>query len=413
MTVTKTRVVMISAVLPHEGIPHAGGRYLADLVRLVDPATDLLVVVPNNPTTRAAKTRTGTPSRVVVPGATRSSTVLGRAGSRVAAVLDRSFRRVDPGLPSLPLALDLLRDPSLRRAIRAAEVIDLQWSESIRLLPVIRWLNPRARVVGTYHDVQSQLFSRESGTTRRGRLYWRVVSRRARTIERRHVRRLDRVLVFSDKDADLLGSPHNAMVARPPLALGLPPITREESREPIVVFVSHLARPENDDAARWLVGSIWPAVRAAHPNARLRLVGAGASPELTQLVADDPSITADGFVDDLATVYATAQVCVVPLRFGAGVKFKTVEALLHEVPVVATAVGAEGIGSPHHFAALSDDPTDLAAGLIDVLQSPNRSVGRSRDAARWARENYDWPSFTARISEAYGLALRASGDELG
>ena len=47
-------------------------------------------------------------------------------------------------------------------------------------------------------------------------------------------------------------------------------------------------------------------------------------------------MTATGFVEDLTSELAGAHVAVAPLRQGAGVKFKTVEALLHGVPVVAT-----------------------------------------------------------------------------
>ena len=53
----------------------------------------------------------------------------------------------------------------------------------------------------------------------------------------------------------------------------------------------------------------------------------------------DNSVRLAGFVDDLGAEYAAATACLIPVLQGAGVKFKTIEALLHGVPTVTTTVG--------------------------------------------------------------------------
>ena len=58
-----------------------------------------------------------------------------------------------------------------------------------------------------------------------------------------------------------------------------------------------------------------------------------------------------GFVEDLAEEYAASAVALVPVLQGAGVKFKTIEALLHGTPTVTTTVGAEGVGPDELFFA--------------------------------------------------------------
>jgi glycosyltransferase involved in cell wall biosynthesis len=50
-----------------------------------------------------------------------------------------------------------------------------------------------------------------------------------------------------------------------------------------------------------------------------------------------------GFVEDLAPLYAAADVAVVPVRVGGGTRIKILEAFAHGVPVVTTSLGAEGI----------------------------------------------------------------------
>jgi glycosyltransferase involved in cell wall biosynthesis len=114
-------------------------------------------------------------------------------------------------------------------------------------------------------------------------------------------------------------------------------------------------------------------------------------------------VTLAGYVDDLAAEYTGAWAVVVPLRQGAGVKFKTVEALLHDVPTVTTTVGAEGITGPDLFAGLQDDPRAIADALVRVLADPSAFRERSAAAQRWARECYGRETFALAVRSSYGL----------
>jgi glycosyltransferase involved in cell wall biosynthesis len=215
---------------------------------------------------------------------------------------------------------------------------------------------------------------------------------------------LDEVAVFSEKDAVLLGNPAHARVIHPPLATGRETLHEVPAGPPTALFVAYFARDENDEAAQWLIRDVWPAVVAAVPDARLRLVGRGVSEPLQVLCDARADVTVAGFVPDLAPEYAAARVCVVPLRQGAGVKFKTVEALLHGVPVVTTPVGAEGIVGPDLFAGLANDATTFAERMADVLADPAAARGRSRRAQEWASRVYSQAGFADEVAAHYGIA---------
>ena len=65
-----------------------------------------------------------------------------------------------------------------------------------------------------------------------------------------------------------------------------------------------------------------------------------------------------------------------PMRFGAGVKVKTVQALQYGVPVVSTSCGSEGIDTYGLDAiAVADDPADFARSFVTLL-SDRRPNGR-------------------------------------
>lgn len=134
-----------------------------------------------------------------------------------------------------------------------------------------------------------------------------------------------------------------------------------------ILFVAGFGHPPNVDAARWLVEEILPRVRARIPQIRLSLVGSNPTEEVKALAADGVDVT--GYVDDLAlaSLYRSARVVVAPLRFGAGVKLKVLEAMACGVPVVTTSVGAQGLLGLDQVVPVSDDPEGLAGALVELL----------------------------------------------
>ncbi|WP_133176442.1 glycosyltransferase [Nocardioides currus] len=396
------RVVLISMYVGHEGVPHAGGRYLLELQRLLDEETDLTMLSVGNNLNRGVLGEAGVPRRLLLLGHEAGRGPLGRVLNRLAVLADTTWRhRRDPGMASAAFVLGLLRSPEARAAVREADVIDLQYSESIRLVRLLRRLNPRARITGTFHDVMSQSFSREPGDPD----FWRAVAQRSRRHEAAMVRRLDEVLVFSAKDGELLRVP-DATRVDPPLATGLEE-RHAPAPAPTVLVVSYLARDENDKAARWTLDEVWPQVRARVPGARLRLVGGGALPALVDRADREPDVVLTGFVDDLDEEYAAASVALVPVLQGAGVKFKAIEALLHGVPLVSTTVGLEGIEGPDVTAGLADDPAGLADALVAVLSDPTSAQRRADAAQRWAVTRYGRETFADTIRRSWVTRSRA------
>lgn len=413
-TVAGPRIVMISYPVPHRAVPHAGGQYLLTLCEVLARGSTFTLLAANTEVNKTARDRPGAPERTLLVGREFGTSLAARALARGTVTADRWWRRIDPGVPYLPFALGLLLSREARASLRQADVVDLQWDDAIRLRWIVRLLNRRARLVGTFHDVQSQSFSREAERSDRAK-FWRRQAAAARHRERRAVAVLDEVLAFSEKDLQLLGSPATARVIRPPITgRRIGEATNAAAGEPLVLFVSNLHRAENDDAAQWLVGEIWPVVRSTVPNARLVVAGAGASTLLRDLVGRTSGVDLLGFVDDLEPLYAAARVVVVPLRFGAGVKFKTIEALVRDVPVVTTTVGAEGIAEGPQdadatFATITDDAAGLAAGVCSVLEHTEGARHRAAAAGHWARATFGPERFEATVREVYRLGQGTFG----
>ena len=145
-----------------------------------------------------------------------------------------------------------------------------------------------------------------------------------------------------------------------------------------LIFVAGFGHPPNVDAAKWLATEIFPQVLAEVPSAKLFLVGSNPTEEVRQLANE--VITVTGYVsdDELRDFYARAGVAVVPLRFGAGVKGKVIEALHYGLPLVSTPVGMQGLAGLDEVAPISDDACVIAAAIVRVMQDESRWNDQAR-----------------------------------
>lgn len=114
---------------------------------------------------------------------------------------------------------------------------------------------------------------------------------------------------------------------------------------PVLVYVGALFVDHIGDAAIEFAREIFPEIRRVLPEARFLIVGDYRQRlEIPALAEGDTGVEVTGLVDDVRTYLAGSDIAVVPLRYGAGVRFKIMEALAMSLPVVSTAKGAEGLG---------------------------------------------------------------------
>lgn len=108
-------------------------------------------------------------------------------------------------------------------------------------------------------------------------------------------------------------------------------------------WVGNFRHQPNIDGLRWFKGEIWPRLRIRFPSAQIHVYGAYPSEEVMSWNKPGDGFHVHGHADRLSTVFESARVNVAPLRFGAGVKGKILEAIAFQIPTVTTKVGVEGI----------------------------------------------------------------------
>ncbi len=200
----------------------------------------------------------------------------------------------------------------------------------------------------------------------------RSEAERYRRLEERITAQSDHVVSVSAEEAQWFASvPGHAPVSVvEPLTPGISPTPSGPGRRHDLVYVAGwLARDDdspNADGLRWFVTEVLPHLVVALPWVTLRVTGANPPPSVRRLAG--PNVEFVGYVQDLAELYDAARVVISPIRFGAGVKIKTVEALQYAVPTVTTSHGAEGVvvGDSTPL-AIADDVPGFVAHLHRLL----------------------------------------------
>ena len=117
-----------------------------------------------------------------------------------------------------------------------------------------------------------------------------------------------------------------------------------EDRKDFISIGNFLHEP-NWNAVISLKEKIWPLIRKKLPEANLHIYGAYPSEKVFNLHDEKRGFIVNGRAGDSSEVMRNARICLAPIRFGAGLKGKLIEAMQNGTPSVTTSIGAEGINN--------------------------------------------------------------------
>jgi glycosyltransferase involved in cell wall biosynthesis len=299
------------------------------------------------------------------------------------------------------------------RALRAAvaeharrQPVDLWHCEWTPYAHTLDGLVGGPRVV-VAHNVESVIWRRyaETETNPLKRWYIRGQQRKFERFERGALAGATRTVAVSDLDAarfrDDFGAARLGVVENGVDTAYFRP--RGEQRDPArLLFLGSLDWRPNLDGVRLLLERVFPAVRAARPDAVLALVGRRPPEELRRRAAAEPGVELYADAPDVRPHLARCGLMVVPLRIGGGSRLKILEALASGTPVVSTRVGAEGLNlEPGRRLTVVEEIDDLAAALLADIRDPESARRRAALGRERVLEQYDWDALAQKLERIW------------
>lgn len=141
-----------------------------------------------------------------------------------------------------------------------------------------------------------------------------------------------------------------------------------EERKDFIIIGNFLHEP-NWNAVQYLKETIWPLIRKEIPEANLLVYGAYPSQKVLQLHQPKQGFHIMGRAENAHEVVSKARIVLAPLRFGAGIKGKLLEAMQCGTPSITTSIGAESMhGDLPWNGFIKDNPIDFASKAIFLYQ---------------------------------------------
>lgn len=164
-------------------------------------------------------------------------------------------------------------------------------------------------------------------------------------------------------------------------------IEKDFSKRKDLIFVGGFLHSPNKDGILWFTKEIFPKIVQKYPDIILHIIGSNIPKSIEKLKTKNIKI--GGFLQDeqLYSLYQKCRIAVVPLRFGAGVKGKIIEAAYNQIPVVTTSIGEEGLENSNG-AFLSENNPQRMAKLIIELYLDFKKLKEMSDSGKKYIEKY-------------------------
>ncbi len=223
------------------------------------------------------------------------------------------------------------------------DIVILEWTEMLLFIDVVKRYFPNAKYVSSEHDVsflgKQRLFQNENNKLKRfiKYLYYKSIKKH----ELQCINKCDLTVTHNFKDYNLLlenGINNKKLGIISPYYDNFKDcIRRSENKD--ILFYGAMNRKENYLSAIWFIDNVMPLLT----DLDVRFIVIGNKPPKCLLKKQSKSVVITGFIEDISSYFSTGMCLVAPLKFGAGIKVKILEALSSGIIVLTNSIGIEGI----------------------------------------------------------------------
>ncbi len=262
-----------------------------------------------------------------------------------------------------------------------------------------------AKVVLRSHNIEFQIWERTIASMPFSLKKWylQLQTNRLKKFENTMIPQCDAVVAISDNDKKYIQH-----IAPKAPAITLPvgvdiqqEINTEITAEPFsIVHLGGMDWLPNQEGVKWFLEHVWHLVLEKFPQATFYLAGRNIPAAFYE--KKYPNYFVEGEVDDAKTYLLSKQLVIVPLLSGSGIRVKIIENMALGKCIVATTIGAEGIGATHNEnILLADTPPQFTEAIAKLFSDVTLRNTIAQNAITFAHENFDNQKLTEKLTTFY------------
>jgi len=214
----------------------------------------------------------------------------------------------------------------------------------------------------------------------------------------------DKIVAVSDEDYRIIrGGASRDKISIIPTAVDLTSykLSWENEKTIDILFLGHMLHYPNIDGLFYFCKKIFPLIKREVPDVNFCIIGSNMS-DINLDKIKDKNVHVIGEVEDIRNFLAKTKVLVAPIRRGAGLKIKILEAMAMGVPVVSTSRAVKGIkcilGRDIYVA---DSPKDFAYKVLDLLKDRQKRIAVAKNARDVVDKYYNANKTAHQIESLY------------
>ena len=231
-----------------------------------------------------------------------------------------------------------------------------------------------ALLVMRSHNVESDIWFSLADETRQPlrKFYYHSLAKRIAAVEKKYLNCYDRLLAISENDRKRFV---NAGVTIPVKTLypaindGTTGVIKTMNDTFTAGFIGSLDWNPNINGLRWFLERVWPELKNTNPGIEVKVAGRNPNSATIKRIKR-AGVEYCGSPESSESFLESVNLLIVPLFSGSGIRIKIIEALIHGVPVVTTARGAEGL--PHEITTIitiTDDPAEMSEKIREMAEN--------------------------------------------
>lgn len=165
-----------------------------------------------------------------------------------------------------------------------------------------------------------------------------------------------------------------------------------------ILFCGTLEYEPNYEGLVWFYYNVLPLFKKLGILFKITVIGKLTNSERYNFLKDSNDVNFIGTVESVNKYYNEADVSIVPILSGSGIRLKITESLSFAVPVVSTTLGAEGIRE-NNAVLLADTPEEFVDSLIRLYQLGELRRELGNKGREMVLKYYDWKSLMSKFNE--------------